>query len=419
MAVESFLPPSDVKITIEKQVKQKPSVQDLTTIESPGRPVSAELQPEKKKKTRVKIPKAEVGEVKRDCILIVTEKPQAALKISSALGNARKYSENNVPFYELTRNGEKIIVASAVGHLFNLIAAEGERGWPIFKMVWSPAYKKQAYMKNYAFLLSKLSKRAKQVIVATDYDVEGEVIGWNVARFICKAPNAKRMKYSTLTKPELENSYEHILPHIDWGQAYAGETRHKIDWLYGINLSRALMSALKTTGSFKILSIGRVQGPALKIIVDREREIANFKSTPYWQVLAYAQDIEFKHPKNILDKKELEKFNNIKGAITETTIRKEIVEPPHPFDLTSLQREAYTWHKISPSSVLKIAQGLYLDGLISYPRTSSQKIPKEIDPKKILKALEKHFPDAKNVTRQIPVEGSKSDPAHPSIYPTG
>jgi len=420
MAVESFLPPSDVKITIEKQVKRKPSVSDLTTIESPGNPVGADnLLLPKPKKPRVKVPKAKAQVAKGGALLIVTEKPQAALKIASALGNARKYSENNVPFYELTRDGKKIIVASAVGHLFNLVAAEGQRGWPIFEMVWSPAYKKQAYMKNYASLLSKLSKRAAEVIVATDYDVEGEVIGWNVARFICNTSNAKRMKFSTLTKPELERAYETVLPHMDWGQAYAGETRHKIDWLYGINLSRALMSALKTTGSFKILSIGRVQGPALKIIVDREREIANFKTAPYWQVFAYAQDIEFKHPKDITDKKELEKFKDIKEADAATTIKLEKVAPPFPFDLTSLQREAYTWHKISPSNVLRIAQALYLDGLISYPRTSSQKIPEEIEPKKILKALERHFPEAKNISRSRPIEGPKLDPAHPSIYPTG
>jgi DNA topoisomerase-1 len=94
----------------------------------------------------------------------------------------------------------------------------------------------------------------------------------------------------------------------DWGQAYAGETRHILDWLYGINLSRALMSAIKTTGSFKLLSIGRVQGPALKIIVDREREIENFKPEPYWQIFARVEKHEFKHPTDIFDKSLLKTF---------------------------------------------------------------------------------------------------------------
>ncbi|MBU0977690.1 MAG: topoisomerase DNA-binding C4 zinc finger domain-containing protein, partial [Nanoarchaeota archaeon] len=89
------------------------------------------------------------------------------------------------------------------------------------------------------------------------------------------------------------------------------------------------------------------------------------------------------------------------------------------FDLTTLQREAYRVHRIGPSKTLQIAQKLYLDGLISYPRTSSQKIPESIKPKKILKALEKVFPEAKKATRKRPIEGKKDDPAHPSIYPTG
>lgn len=265
----------------------------------------------------------------------------------------------------------------------------------------------------------------------TDYDIEGEVIGWNIVRFICNKETAKRMKYSTLTKPELEKSYENTMPEPDWGQAYAGETRHILDWLYGINLSRALMSALKKLNSFKILSIGRVQGPALKIIIEREREISSFKPEPYWQVFAIILKEggtsgeplvpqEFKHPKDIFDKSELEKFKDIKEANAETKKSEEHISPPTPFDLTTLQREAYAHHNISPAQTLSIAQKLYLDGLISYPRTSSQKIPPSIEPKKILKTLSKYFPDEiKIATRIKPIEGKKSDPAHPSIFPTG
>jgi DNA topoisomerase I len=227
------------------------------------------------------------------------------------------------------------------------------------------------------------------------------------------------MKYSTLTKDELISSYENPMAELDWGQAYAGETRHVLDWLYGINLSRALMSAIKTTGSFKLLSIGRVQGPALKIIVDREREIESFKSEPFWNVYAVVDGFAYKHPKDVFDKKELEKFKGIKEGVAETKEKEEKVAPGVPFDLTTLQREAYRVHKIGPSRTLQIAQKLYLDGLISYPRTSSQKIPESIQPKKILKALQKIFPEAKNAKRKKPIEGKKSDPAHPSIYPTG
>lgn len=421
MAVEAFLQPDDAKITVEKEVREKPTIAELTTIESPGRPIPADNldideKPKKPKRKKAR-PKAPI--TKGNSLLIITEKPQAALKIASALGNARKYSENNVPYYELERNGKQIIVASAVGHLFNLTYSKGQVGWPIFNMEWTPAYEKAAYMKNYYTLLAKLKNRASEFMVATDYDNEGEVIGWNVLRFIMREESAKRMKFSTLTKNELEQAYDNPMPELDWAQAYAGEARHQIDWLYGINLSRALMSALKRSGTFRILSIGRVQGPALKIIVDRESEISAFKSEPYWNVYALHKDQKFKHVKEIFNKSELEYFKDIKEAIADTKIRQESLEPPVPFDLTTLQREAFAWLRLSPSTTLKLAQSLYLDGLISYPRTSSQKIPSSIAPKEILKKLSREYNQTKHASRPSPVEGEKSDPAHPSIYPTG
>ena len=428
MAVESFIPMGGVKQSVEKEVRPRPKTEDLTTIESPGKPSPASMledtqsdKPMKKRPIKT-LKTADAEEVtKKDSILIITEKPQAAMKIASALGDERKLTENGVSYYQVDRNNEKILVASAVGHLYNLNYVKGQKGWPIFDLEWIPSYdrKSAAFTKKYFMLLKKLSKRAKEFIVATDFDNEGEVIGWNVLRFICNKKTAKRMKFSTLTKDELIAAYEKPLKELAWGNAYAGETRHFVDWMYGINLSRALMSAIKKSGVFRILSIGRVQGPALKIIVDREREIDKFKSAPYWQISALYKDLSFLHPENIFDKKLLEKFKNIKDANAETKNSEETIPPGVPFDLTTLQREAYRVHKINPSETLKIAQKLYLEGYISYPRTSSQKIPDSIEPKKILKKLEKHFPEAKSITRKTPFEGKKSDPAHPSIYPTG
>lgn len=428
MAVESFIPIDDAKIKIEKSSKVLPSVQERTKIERPGvAPASSlisEKKPRAKKTSKPRQAKSKPEKIlppEKDSILIITEKPQSAQKIAQALGSAHKYSEDGVSYFELSREGKKILVASAVGHLFNLNYKAGQKGWPVFEIEWRPSFEKPAgaFTKKYFNLLKKLSRKAEEIIIATDYDIEGEVIGWNVLRFIANKKTARRMKYSTLTKNELEESYKNALKELDWGQAYAGESRHILDWLYGINLSRALMSAIKTSGSFRILSIGRVQGPALKIIVDREREIQNFKPQKYWNVFALSNNHLFKHPEDIFNPEELEKFKNLKEGTAETKISQEKTPPPVPFDLTTLQREAYRYHKISPSQVLSTAQALYLDGLISYPRTSSQKIPESIQPKSILKSLEKNFPLAKGVSRSKPVEGKKSDPAHPSIYPTG
>ena len=425
MPVKEFIPLTDAKLTTEKAVKQRKTLRELTTIETPGISPEQEREPEeiKQKPKRKSSPKktAEKINIRKDSTLIITEKPQAAEKIASALGSPRKISSGTVSYYELEHNGEKILVASAVGHLFGLTYVKGQKGFPVFQVEWRPNFetKSAAYTKKYYDVLSTLTKRASKFVIATDFDVEGEVIGWNVLRFICKQSTALRMKYSTLTKDELVESFEKPLPQPHWGQAYAGETRHILDWIYGINLSRALMSAIKSAGSFKILSIGRVQGPALKIIVDREREIESFKSEPYWNVIAHSNNFPYRHPEDIFDKKELDKFKLIKEANAETKLSEEKTPPPVPFDLTTLQREAYRWYKISPSQTLATAQKLYLAGLISYPRTSSQKIPEAIKPKAILKKLASHFPSVRNATRASPIEGKKSDPAHPSIFPTG
>jgi len=363
--------------------------------------------------------------------LIICEKPQAAAKIAAALGDAEKKNLGGVAYYEIQKPDKKILVGCAVGHLFTLMQSAGQKGWPVFNIEWKPNFqvKKQDWSKKYYQTLSKLCKQADSFVIACDYDIEGEVIGWNVLRFICGKDadkKAKRMKFSTLTSNELAASYEKKLPEIDFGQAYAGETRHKLDWLYGINLSRALMEAVKKAGGFKILSIGRVQGPALHLVVEKERAIKAFKPEPFWQIFLLVQDInnqkvEVKFPKDITKKSELAIFKTLKGkqaqALTIKTEQK--ISPPAPFDLTTLQTEAYKFHGLTPSRTLQIAQQLYLAGLISYPRTSSQKLPVSIAYKDILKKLSKHTQLVKHATRDKPIEGKKSDPAHPSIYPTG
>ena len=372
--------------------------------------------------------------IKRKTTLIITEKPQAAAKIAAALsdGKDEKHSNNDkVSYYEFERGGKRILVGCAVGHLFGIqqIAARGP--FPNFEVEWRPAYmkKRSAFTKRYFDTLKKLIKQADEYIVATDFDVEGEVIGWNVVRFIAgkgEDKKAKRMKFSSLTKPDLENAYENLLPSLEWGNAIAGETRHYLDWFYGINLSRGLMKALSSTGKFRILSIGRVQGPALKIVADKELEIKKFKPEPYWQVYLQVQDIkkqklEVKYPKDLQKESELLKFKHLKGkkGIAETKIKDEEIKPHVPFDLTTLQTEAYKFHGLTPSQSMRIAQDLYLAGVISYPRTSSQKLPETIGYEKILTRLKKYTQLGKYVTKKKPVEGGKDDPAHPAIYPTG
>ncbi len=371
--------------------------------------------------------------------LIIAEKPAASLKIATALADDKieKKSYKDVYYYEIKHKGKKIIVAAAVGHLYNL-TEKVKSGWkyPVFDIEWQPSYnvtKSAAFTKKYTDALKKICKESDEYTVACDYDLEGSLIGYNVIRFICGKKDANRMKFSTLTKDELVESYEKLNKHLDWPQIEAGETRHYADFFYGINLSRALTLSIKTTGRFVILSTGRVQGPALKLIVDKELEIRKFKSVPYWQIQLIGSVnknvIEAWHKKDkFWDKKEAEKvLANTKGKnafVSDVKKSRFKQAPPTPFDLTTLQLEAYRVFKINPKQTLEIAQNLYLAGLISYPRTSSQQLPESLNYGKIIKNLAKQKTYAGLCNELLkgklkPNNGKKIDPAHPAIHPTG
>lgn len=369
--------------------------------------------------------------------LIITEKPSAAQKIAAALADGKpiKKNEKGVPYYELTHGNQDIIVGCAVGHLYT-VAEKNSKGWvyPVFDVEWkatSQVRKDAKFTSKYLTTLKKLAKGANKFMVATDFDIEGEVIGLNVIRYAAKQKDARRMKFSTLTKEELIKSYENASPTLDWGQAKAGETRHILDFFYGINLSRALSLAVKSAGMFKVLSSGRVQGPALKIIVDKEKQIKAFVPEQYWQIQLTTKELVALHKEDkIFDKKKADDtFNNVKDqtrtTVTDVSAKQFKQAPPHPFDLTTLQTEAYRSMGIQPKDALSIAQELYTGGLISYPRTSSQELPPEIGFKKILQALQKHPKYAELAKKTLarkelkPNNGKKKDPAHPAIYPTG
>ncbi len=155
----------------------------------------------------------------------------------------------------------------------------------------------------------------------------------------------------------------------------------------------------------------------------KEREIQAFKSRPYWQVFITEnkKGLELKYVKDIFDKTELEEFDNFvgKSGVASTEKKEQELPPGVPFNLTGLQTEAYKFYSITPSNTLRIAQSLYLSGLISYPRTSSQKLPDSINYKIIRKKLAGEYNVEHLMKKDKPVEGKKSDPAHPSIYPTG
>lgn len=369
--------------------------------------------------------------------LIITEKPSAMEHIAKALAEDKPVKEKGAGkayYYVLQHKGKTIYVGCAVGHLYNLKETEG-KGWtyPVFQVEWIESYKlnkNAAYTKQYLDTLQKLIKQADEVYNGCDFDLEGETIFNVILEKAVQNRDAKRMKFSTMTKDELKRAFEHALPHIDNNMAEAGKTRHVVDYYFGINLSRALTLAIKhASNRFKIMSSGRVQGPALKILAEKEKEILAFQPRPYSEILAEGSFPAAHEKQPFFNQEEAKKIHNKikkeKSAMVKAVSRNEFVQPaPHPFDLTSLQLEAYRCLKIAPKTTLELAQTLYTNAYISYPRTSSHQLPAALNLKKIIQDLskqEKYAALCKELlkTQLQPNNGKKSDPAHPAIHPTG
>jgi DNA topoisomerase-1 len=375
--------------------------------------------------------------------LVITEKPDAAKRIAQALDKEQKPEKrqlNHTPYY-IAKHDQKIVIVPAIGHLYTVTAETKDRSnYPVFTFKWAPRYVAERNAKQtrkWIETITELAQDADKFIDACDYDTEGSIIGYNILKHAChnKETAAKRMKYSTLTKEELQKAYLTLLPHLDFAFIEAGLTRHEIDWLYGINLTRALTTAVKNhSGQYATLSTGRVQGPTLKFIAQREKSIKTFVPTPYWTIKAQIEingqiyEAQYKKPK-IETKKEtdtiLEATKEKNGQIQKIGTKKYVQPPLTPFDLGSLQHESYRLFSHTPKHTLDIAQHLYLNALISYPRTSSQKLPPSINYAAILRNLNR-LSEYRKLTDELlakprltPNEGKKEDPAHPAIHPTG
>jgi DNA topoisomerase-1 len=335
---------------------------------------------------------------------------------------------HGVAYYAVKKDGEEIVIAPAVGHLLSLKQKTKGYAYPVFDISWEAVDK--GFTKKYLAAMKSLIQKADSLVSACDWDIEGSLIAGNLIRAFGKGKKAERMYFSTLTKEELLDALSNLSP-LDEQDIEAGEARHKLDWFWGINSSRALMQAIKKAGTFRVMSIGRVQGPSLALLAEREKEILAFKPRPFWQVLAVVKEAEFAHDSNnFFEKPAADKaFENAsksgKAKITSVERKKVKQMPPFPFDLTSLQMEAYRSFGFNPSQTLEIAQKLYEQALISYPRTSSQKLPAKLGLQKIISKISEN-PEYSKLAKELlekkllsPHEGPNEDKAHPAIYPTG
>ena len=370
--------------------------------------------------------------------LVICEKNISAKRIAYILskGSYKSIRLGKTPVYEFTKDGELWKVTGLRGHIINLDFPSNYNQWNIIppKDLIEVDPVKKVSEKSIAASLKTLVDKNPFLIVATDFDREGELIGVEVVNLIKEfnknINQIKRAKFSAITGYEINNAFDN-LEEVDYNLSSAGETRQVIDLIWGAVLTRFISLTSRRYGK-DFLSIGRVQSPTLALLVDRENEIKNFKPKTYWKINATlkkeetfkASHIEGQFWEEETVNKIFEKVKSCKKATVTKVEKKTNNEyPPSPFNTTSFL-EAVSYQGISAARAMSIAEELYMNGLISYPRTDNTVYPPSLNIKKILNKLvdspfSKEAKEVLNNGRSSPTRGKKQATDHPPIHPVG
>ena len=416
--------------------------------------------------------------------LVIAEKNIAAQKIAQLLSTGKPKNDKvyNTPVYRFDVEGEEWVSMGLAGHIlapdfpdeilfdkkegWYSLTEDGEvlsaqvpdglarppydtkrkpflanginiKGWKVESLpylTWAPIIKNPAE-KEIIRVLKNLAKKADSVVIATDFDREGELIGSDALSCVREvAPDVpvSRARYSALIKGEVTEAFNNLVG-LDQNLADAGESRQYIDLIWGAVLTRYLTLA-KFGGFGNVRSAGRVQTPTLALVVERERERMAFVPEDYWQIrgMAAAKGADFKisHATARFTDKDAAQtaFGHVDGVaagtVTDVAKRSRKQQPPVPFNTTSLQAAAAA-EGISPARTMRIAESLYMSGLISYPRVDNTVYPRSLDLEGIVKGLAANSPALAPVCKKVlagpmkPTRGKTETTDHPPIHPTG
>ena len=418
--------------------------------------------------------------------LVVAEKTNAAENIAKELGvGTKKDKVYNTPVCRFTREGEEWVAMGLRGHILAVdfprelqwredqgwfgVDEEGEvfpaslpstlahppfekvrkpftkegvdiKGWKVPSLpylVWAPVVKEPAE-KEIIRTLKNLAKKADEVIIATDFDREGELIGSDAVSMVRQVNEdvpVVRARYSSFTKPELEHAFaRENLVAVDDDLAAAGESRQFIDLIWGAVLTRYLTMA-KFGGLGNVRSAGRVQTPTLALVARREKERQAFVPEDYWVVRGTAatqKGEEFKVAHATARFKDeataTSAYQDAKAAgkarVTDVVKKTRKGTIQTPFNTTSLQTAAAA-EGLTPARTMRIAESLYMSGLISYPRVDNTVYPETLDLSEVVTML-KGVPQYANYCDELlaaqplkATRGKQETTDHPPIYPTG
>jgi len=421
--------------------------------------------------------------------LIVTEKDSAAKKIAQILGDTVTIKEHGrgrqrVRSYHFRWRDADAVAVGLRGHVMETVFPQTYRRWSLKnleRMIREPglAWVIDGGSVSTVAALRSAAKGATEVIIATDYDREGELIGQEALEILRGSapppvPKTKgragkrgrktaaddhgaapqtadeapaplrpaippaivdrhhRARYSALTVEEVQQAFA-SLSTVDLDLADAAHARQDIDLMWGAVLTRFVSLVSYRYGS-DYLSIGRVQTPTLRLVVDRELERRAFVPVAYWEVKA---ELETGGGERFAAEHAAGRFAALDAAETALAgaaaanavvaacdTRPRTLKPPPPFNTTAMMAVA-SGAGVSPARAMRAAESLYLDGLISYPRTDNTVYPPSLDLAAVAGKLTAHGPVA-SIAAELagrrdlkPTRGKKRSTDHPPIYPVG
>ena len=319
-------------------------------------------------------------------IVCIAEKPSVARDIARIIGatsSKNGYMEGNG--YQVTWT---------FGHLCTLKEpndyTDQWKRWSLASLPMIPPrfgiklIEDEGIKKQFA-IIEQLMQHADGIINCGDAGQEGELIQrWVMQKAGAKCP-VKRLWISSMTDEAIREGFQNLKDQKNYQPLYmAGLSRAVGDWLLGMNATR--LYTLKYGQNKQVLSIGRVQTPTLALIVNRQKEIENFKPEPYWVLATIYRNTTFTATKGkFTSKEEGEKaFETIAGkpfTITDVQKKKGTEAPPHLYDLTSLQVDCNKKYGYSAEMTLNLIQNLYEKKFTTYPRVDTQYLSDDIYPK--------------------------------------
>ena len=379
--------------------------------------------------------------------VIIAEKPSVAKNIADAL-NIKTRRDG---YFE----GKEYLITWAFGHLLQLYDAkdydEKMKGWKLEKFPFIPLnfkYKIKNQANNKSFtdkgaqkqinIIKNLIERENVdgVISATDFDREGQIIGDEIFSYLEIKKPIYRLLLNEWTPDEVKKGMKNLKSNEDMEFLRdAGISRQWSDWIIGINLTSVATLKYNINDS-KILNIGRVLLPTLKIIYDRDKEIENFKATTYYKLLANFKTEKVEEFEGTYYEKNSEKFedkNYLKrvgdllkdktGNIVDKKIEKKKEYAPYLFNLSNLQGHITSKYKgWTSDKVLKVAQSLYEKKFITYPRTSSSVLDESLEgrTKKVLETLKRglSYENQIKFNKSKRIFDSSKVESHSAITPT-